>query len=267
MGAGANGGRMTRREILRRALECWDQGRLYDRANTRLDHTFRGSIDRFCEIAFRLQDCRRILDVGCGTGLLVALLTELGHECHALDITDSSTVWRDKSIEFQVCNVEVDRFPYPDHYFDAATCCQVLEHFTYSHLPAIREMHRVLRSGGTVEIDVPNAVSFRNRSRLLRGKHITWDYKRHYLLARPVEYQGKWFFPGRHNREFTIEDVRVLLETAGFVDARVEYLRSRRYRQGWDKIRSLGTMLKDAIPSLRKSIIAFASKGPSETLS
>jgi len=35
----------------------------------------------------------------------------------------------------------------------------------------------VLRPGGIAEVDVPNAASFRNRSRMLRGKHITNNTK------------------------------------------------------------------------------------------
>jgi hypothetical protein len=47
---------------------------------------------------------------------------------------------------------------------------------------------------------------------------------------------------------------------SGFKDIRVSFLKSRRHREGLEKIRSLGSALRDLIPSLRKSIIAFAVK-------
>ena len=254
----------TKRQIYQHALMLRAQGKLYNNQNAELNDLFKGSIDRFCEIAYRLRDTKRILDVGAGEGMLLSLLHELGHECYALDFSDSAAkypeIYLDKSIHFQVCNVEVDDFPFPDNYFDAVVCCQVLEHFTHSPLKAINEIRRVMKTGGIFEVDVPNAVCFRNRSRLLRGKHITYDYAQHYLYAQPVLYKGLSFFPQRHNREFTKDELRLLLEVGGFKNIEVDFLKSRRHRIGLEKLRTIGTVFKDALPSLRKSLIAFAVK-------
>jgi hypothetical protein len=121
-------------------------------------------------------------------------------------------------------------------------------------------MRRVLRPGGILEIDVPNVACFRNRLRLLRGKHITYDYADHYLRATPILYQGRSFYPLRHNREFTREELDLLLKMAGFEKRDVAFLKSRRYREGLQRLRSVGTAVKDLIPSFRKSLIAFAYK-------
>jgi hypothetical protein len=45
----------TRARLFRRALELRAQGRLYDLADAGLDDVFRGSVDRFVEIAWRLD--------------------------------------------------------------------------------------------------------------------------------------------------------------------------------------------------------------------
>jgi hypothetical protein len=95
---------------------------------------------------------------------------------------------------------------------------------------------------------------------MLRGKNITYDYREHYLYAKPVLYKGHSFYPVRHNREFTRAELRLLLEAAGFRDIEVRYLKSRRHREGLERLRSLGSALRDAIPALRKSLIAFARK-------
>jgi hypothetical protein len=121
-------------------------------------------------------------------------------------------------------------------------------------------MRRVLRSGGVLEIDVPNVASLRNRSRLVRGKHITYDYADHYLHATPILYKGRSYYPRRHNREFTKGELELLLREAGFQRCEVSFLKSRRYREGIERLRSVGTAIKDAIPSFRKSLIAFAYK-------
>ena len=254
---------MSKQTVLAQAVALRDAGRLFPRGNPALEDVFKGSVDRFCDIAWALRDARRVLDVGAGHGMLLSLLVELGHDCHALDVVDQPAVYPEiykKGIVFQQCNVEVDAIPYPDASFDAVVCCQVLEHFTHSHLPAMKEILRVLRPGGVVEVDVPNVASFRNRSRLLRGKHITYEYDEHYLHAEPVLYKGLSFYPKRHNREFTRSELALLLTQAGFLNVDVRFLKSRRYREGFECVQSIGTALKDLVPSLRKSLIAYGSK-------
>jgi hypothetical protein len=118
----------------------------------------------------------------------------------------------------------------------------------------------VLRSGGVLQVDVPNVAGLRNRSRMLRGRNITYDYVEHYLLAEPVLHAGRSFYPIRHNREFTRSELRTLLELAGFRSIEVEFLRSRRYRTGLARLKGIGSALRDAWPSVRKSLIAFAEK-------
>lgn len=255
---------LSKREIFRKALQFKEAGKLYNPANEACNEHFAGSIDRFCEIAYRLRACHKVLDVGAGDGLLLSLLSELGHDCYALDIVDPTAttpeIFGSKKIEFKQCNVEVDVVPYQDGFFDAVVCCQALEHFTLSHLHAVREMYRVLKTGGIIEIDVPNAVCFRNRSRMLRGKHITWDYEKHYLHVEPVLYKGLSFFPDRHNREFTIQELVALLQAAHFKVIDAYFLKSTRFRTGLAKVRSLGSMARDIVPSFRKSLIAFGEK-------
>jgi len=255
---------ITKKIIKKKALEMRNQGRLYDLPNEALDDYFYGSVDRFCDIAREIRNAKKVLDVGCGEGLLLLILDELGHECYGLDIAEASdklqTACKQKNIKFQSCNIEVDSLPYPDGFFDAVVCCQVLEHFTHSHLWAIKEMYRVLKKNGIIEIDVPNVVCFRNRSRILRGKNITFDYEKHYLLEKPILYKGLSFYPHRHNREFTKNELKLLLEAGSFEKIRVNYLSSRRYRVGLERIRSIGSAMRDLIRSFRKSLIAFALK-------
>lgn len=255
---------LGKQAIYQRALELRRTGYLYDLAHPALEEVFTGSVDRFADIALRLRGCRKVLDVGSGHGMLLTLLNELGHECHAVDFIDQTTryphAYAGRPLSFQVCNVEVDSLPFDDGSFDAVTCCQVLEHFTHSHLPLMQEIRRVLRPGGVVEVDVPNAVSYRNRSRMLRGKHITNDYESHFLRAEPVLYKGMSFYPVRHNREFTAAELHLLLQIAGFRNIQVSFLKGRRHREGMRGLLSIGSILRDAIPSLRKFLIAFAEK-------
>jgi SAM-dependent methyltransferase len=253
---------LTKPEIMRFALAKRAAGEYYDLRTPRLEDAFRGSIDRFCDIAVAFRLSLRVLDVGSGNGLLLALLKMLGHEVCAVDLFDrrADDLYARHGIPFAICNVEADPLPFESDALDAVSCCQALEHFTHSHLPAVLEMKRVLRAGGRIEVDVPNAASFRNRSRMLRGKHITFEYREHYLHAKPVAYKGREYYPDRHNREFTKAELELLLAEAGFRDIEVRYLKSRRYRSGAERLKSVGTALKDAVAPLRKALIAFARK-------
>lgn len=255
---------LTRTAYYKKALQLAKSGKLLDLSNRLREETFRGGLHRFSRVAYELRNRKRVLDIGPGDGLLLSLLHELGHECHAIDWTDNHLkdnpkVFLGKDIVFKKCVIEVDPIPYPDNFFDATTCCQVLEHFTHSHLNAIKEMYRVLRPGGIVEIDVPNAVDFRSRWRMLRGKHITWDYESEYLYKKPIIYKNMSFYD-RHNRAFTIKELEILLKAGGFKDLRVSFLKAARYRTGIDRIRSIGSMIRDLVPPFRKSIIGVGVK-------
>jgi hypothetical protein len=68
-------------------------------------------------------------------------------------------------------------------------------------------------------------------------------------MRRRFSYEGLSFFPRRHNREFTRSDLEILLRAAGFREIDVRFLKSRRYRKGVGFIKSIGTAVKDLVPS------------------
>ena len=253
---------LSKRQIVAFAVEKQRTGGLYPAGNPSDDEQFFGSIDRFSEIAYAFRCHRNVLDVGSGRGILASILHSLGHQVTAVDFFDrkDEPIYQMHGIEFRVCNVEADPLPFDDARFDAVSCCQVFEHFTHGHLNPLLEMRRVLSPGGLLEIDVPNAACIRNRMRLLRGKHITWDYQQHYLNPEPSLYKGREYYPNRHNREFVRSDLFDLLHAGKFSSIEVNFLRDERLRFGIDQIKSLGSYLRNAIPSTRKSLIAFATK-------
>jgi ubiquinone/menaquinone biosynthesis C-methylase UbiE len=257
---------LTRRQILAHIVSLRSEGRLYHLGNPKLNSAFFGSADRYAEIACLLQGKEKVLDVGSGSGLLLSTLASLGHQCWGLDLVEPGMIaptYARHGIQYRQCNVEVDDYPFPDDCFDAVTCCQVLEHFSHSPLPALGEMRRVLKPEGVLELDVPNVACFRNRWRMLRGKNITWNYREHYLRAQPLFHRGFSFYPVRHNREFTRAELRELLLEGGFSEVSVQFLKDRNLRTGWKRLLDAGSAARNLVPSLRKSLIATARKrGP-----
>lgn len=100
-------------------------------------------------------------------------------------------------------NIEKTQLPFDTGRFDAVLCCEVLEHLLEDPLRPLRESHRVLKPGGTLIVTTPNVARLENVARLLAGANIYDPYSAH----------GPY---GRHNREYTLDELCRLLEHAGF---------------------------------------------------
>jgi SAM-dependent methyltransferase len=101
-------------------------------------------------------------------------------------------------------NIEKERFPFSDGAFDVVLFCEVLEHLLEDPFFTLREIQRVLKPGGTLIVTTPNVIRLENVARLLAGENI-YD---------PYSGYGPY---GRHNREYTLKELRLLLEHAGFI--------------------------------------------------
>jgi SAM-dependent methyltransferase len=106
----------------------------------------------------------RVLDAGCGEGVLVEEFA--GRlEIEGVDAHYSSDRVRSGSLT---------SLPYSDATFDRALCLDVLEHLTFEEQPrALAELHRVLRPGGELLVSVPNLAHLQSRVHfLLAGRLI-----------------------------------------------------------------------------------------------
>lgn len=116
------------------------------------------------------------------------------------------------TFRFKYVNVETDRFPYEDAAFDGVVYCEVLEHLTMDPVASLREIHRVLKPGGWLLLTTPNVTRYENITRLASG----WGIGDQYSGYGPY---------GRHNREYSLEEIRSLLDGQGFdierLDARM----------------------------------------------
>jgi len=106
----------------------------------------------------------RVLDAGCGEGVLVDEFTgRLNIE--GIDPNYSSDRVRTGSLT---------NLPFEDNSFERAICLDVLEHLTFEDQPkALGELHRVLRSGGELLVSIPNLAHLQSRIHfLLQGRLI-----------------------------------------------------------------------------------------------
>jgi len=100
-------------------------------------------------------------------------------------------------------NVEADAFPYTDESFDVVLFCEIIEHLLADPVRALVEVRRVLKPGGTLVLTTPNVARLDNVRKAIAGRNV-YD---------PYSGYGPY---GRHNREYTQEELFALLDANGF---------------------------------------------------
>lgn len=92
----------------------------------------------------------RLLDVGCGAGLALAMARELGAEVSGLDASESLVaIARERAPGARIEVGEMEALPFADHGFDVVTGFNSFQ-FAADPVAALREARRVCRPGGTV---------------------------------------------------------------------------------------------------------------------
>lgn len=100
---------------------------------------------------------QRLLDIGCGEGVLVNFARNRGAQSIGVDL---SLVGAIRGRNFVSANViglaDGEELPFPDQSFDFATNIGGLEHFLHPGA-GLEEMHRILRRDGLAALILPNS--------------------------------------------------------------------------------------------------------------
>lgn len=109
----------------------------------------------------------RVLELGCGTGLLLSRLAEVAAEAIGIDLSEQMAGRaRAKGLDVRVANLT--SLPFADARFDLTYSFKVLAHVA-DPARAIAEAARVTRPGGHVVFDLYNRWSLRFLARTVAG--------------------------------------------------------------------------------------------------
>lgn len=108
-------------------------------------------------------------------------------------------------------DVESDFFPMDDGALDFILCAEVIEHLDVDPMFMLAEFNRLLKHGGQLLITTPNSCSAANFWKAAKG------YRPHFFM----QYERSRL-PYRHNFEYDVHALEMLLEAGGFDIARVE---------------------------------------------
>lgn len=152
----------------------------------------------------------RILDVGCGRGVLLGAFADLGYEVHGVEISETAVAGADPRVQIRIAD-QLAEAEYPPDYFDQVVIWHVLEHVADPR-GTIREAHRILKPGGKVVVAVPNFSSLQAR----------WAGAAWFHLDLP-----------RHLFHFPVDALRTLLDDCGYECLSEHHFSLRQNPFGW----------------------------------
>ncbi len=145
----------------------------------------------------------RLLDVGCASGGLLALLRPQAGHLAGLELSPSAAQAAAQIGDHVVCGaLEDPQLPFEAGSFDLVVLADVLEHLP-DPAAGLARAAAWCRSGGAVVVSVPNVAHWHARLTLLRGR---W----------PQDDSGT--FDAGHLRWFTRDSLRALLTGADLRD-------------------------------------------------
>lgn len=190
-----------------RQYDLW--ARVYDVAWRRYANR---TIDALLDRAELGEGRIRILDVGCGTGILEEKLLETGRPYTIVGVDASSNMVKRARAKVgghpnvSIRHAAASDLPFDAGSFDAVVSASVL-HYLKEPVAGLREMRRVLRPG---------------------GKAFVVDWSRDFATMRLREAVLKILDPA-HGRTYAGDEVRALLQEAGLTVLHLETFRSGTY--------------------------------------
>jgi 2-polyprenyl-3-methyl-5-hydroxy-6-metoxy-1,4-benzoquinol methylase len=170
-------------------------------------HEYRLEYLKKAILSLGLPKGSRVLDVGCYPPNILNFLEKEGFETWGV-ASEHEKIDREN---VRVLNIETEKFPWKDKFFDLIIFTEILEHLPHDPQIPMKDMYRVLKSGGNIIVTTPNIVRLHNRLKMIAGKSIMYPLDQQQEVT-----PGNGSIYHLHHKEYTLEEVSALLKRTGF---------------------------------------------------
>ena len=157
----------------KKSLTSWDisEGTLPSKkAEHRLQKNIATKLNIAEKFLLKSKD-KKILDVGCSSGSVLKIASDLGYKVKGVD-TAIKPVLTARKLGFNVFHGTLSDAKYQDNEFDLIILFEILEHIV-DPVDLIKECHRILKKNGCLLINTPNHDSW--SAKFLREKWIGYS--------------------------------------------------------------------------------------------
>ena len=93
----------------------------------------------------------KLLDVGCGMGFMLKRFQELGWESYGIDISSYATEYARSELGLNVSTGTVDKFNFPENFFDLVTVILTIEHMPEPRA-TLQKLYKLMKTGSIIII-------------------------------------------------------------------------------------------------------------------
>ncbi len=179
---------------------------------------------RFAEVDVEVGhgEGSRILDIGSAWGYNVLALTRVVESATGMDLVVDQfeagvRIARANDMTLSVIGADASALPFEDGSFTGITMVETLEHIFEADRPqAMRECHRVLRSGGRLVLSTPNVGSAVERLKRLAVRY-PWIQRRLPTMCYPADDIDRAdYHPYQYHQPWAADRIKRELGEVGF---------------------------------------------------
>jgi 2-polyprenyl-3-methyl-5-hydroxy-6-metoxy-1,4-benzoquinol methylase len=173
---------------------------------------------------------KKVLDVGTGFGHMASTLKYFcSCEVYAIDFQAKLKILLEgRDITFKQVNLEEDKIPFDEGFFDLVLFCEVIEHLNPLCVDKLlNEIHRVLSDEGLLLLTTPTQGPLSNVFN---------------MLIKPKVSYSKIVEKGLHTKVYRRKELHRILEHAGFRP--ITIIRSKAWERSGLTVRDLPSLLR-----------------------